>query len=219
MLLTEVIEKTDKVFEPETELQVPNPGPHWQRKLEALEQAKLFKQRAAAIYDMRCEQATLMGFEKLEPETMVEMLMGEQHTDTGDSEERQNHEWFYNHHTGEIIQGSECKWGSKATDFIRMERKSLWFLPPFAKQVDWKVRMGKLDYLKREIPYGVLLRIEEVKKTKLFNSFGVIAPMEAWERPTQIDPIVFANVWEVPPNDDGKYMNAGQVTHYFVAQW
>lgn len=218
MLLAELKEKTEKAFEP-TELVVPDPGHHWKRKLEALDEAKLPKQKSAALFDMRCEQAAMMGFERLEPAVMVEMLMGEAHTDTETGPDRQNHEWFYNHNDGEILQGEKCNWGGNPTDYVRYEKMGFWYLPPFAKLVKWKVRMGKLDYLKREIPYGVLLRIEELKKTKLFNSFGVIAPIEAWERPTPIDPIVFANIWEVPPVEKGKVGTAGQTAQFFVAQW
>ena len=92
-------------------------------------------------------------------------------------------------------------------------------MPPFAKTEKWRCRFGKLDYLKRDIPYGVVLRIQEVKELKLFNVFHVLAPIEAWERKTDIDPIVVATIWELPPNKDGAYKTAGQVAHFFLAQW
>jgi hypothetical protein len=76
-----------------------------------------------------------------------------------------------------------------------------------------------LDYLKREIPYGVVLRINECKQLKLFNAFSVLAPMEAWEKKTDIDPIVVATIWELPLNNEKKRASAGQVAHFFLAQW
>jgi hypothetical protein len=44
--------------------------------------------------------------------------------------------------------------------------------------------------------------------------------MEAWEKKTDIDPIVVATIWEMPPKVNGKDSRiAGQVAHYFLAQW
>lgn len=177
------------------------------------------KQRASCIFDMRCWQAEKMGFQKLASGVMVEMLMGESHTETNETDERQVHEWVYNHHDDEVYT-KEKGWGSEPTTFIRMERAGLWCYPPFSKKQKWACRFGKLDYLKRDIPYGVVLRINECKALKLFNAFNVLAPMEAWERKTDIDPIVVATIWEMPPKDDSeKTPKAGQVAHYFLAQW
>jgi hypothetical protein len=93
-------------------------------------------------------------------------------------------------------------------------------MPPFSKVKVWSVQFGKLNYLKRDIPYGVVLRINECKELKLFNVFQVLAPMEAWEKKTDIDPIVVASIWEMPPKIDEKSgRTAGQVAHFFLAQW
>lgn len=199
---------------------VPEPSLHWKRKIEALEEASLMKQRAAAIFDMRCEQAATMGFQRITSTDMITMLMGEESTDNFEADAgRQTHEWFYNHHTGVTLEGSKCTWGGKPQDYVRKIRSSLkWHWPPFGKEEVWRCRFGKLDYLKREIPYGVILRIQELKKLNLFNAFNVIAPIEAWERETDIDPIVVAAIWELPPTNDGSG-TAGQVAHFFLAQW
>lgn len=99
-----------------------------------------------------------------------------------------------------------------------MDKCNSWYLPPFKKKEVWRVRFGKLNYLKRDIPYGVVLRMNEVKKLKLFNVFNVMAPIEAWERKTDIDPIVVATIWELIKDEHGDRI-AGQVAHYFLAQW
>lgn len=205
---------------------VPEPSPHWRRKIEALEEANLMKQRAAAIFDMRCEQAETMGFRKMLSEEMVEALMGEKHTEGGDENEdepRQSHEWFFNHHNEVILEGSACNWGGHPHDFLNVTQKGKWFLPPFNNIENWCCRFGKLDYLKREIPYGVVLRIQEVKKLNLFNVFNVMAPKDAWERDEDIDPIVVATIWEILPSEDEKdkreFATAGQAAHFFLAQW
>lgn len=215
--LQEVKQKTDKIFEEKTtELVLPKPSQIWQDRIEALEQAKLPKQRASCIFDMRKWQAEQMGFEQIESSTMVQMLMGEPHTEETEGETRQNYEWAYDHHKDELM---DKVWGGKPTIFNRLVRKGLWYMPPFAKVQEWSVQFGKLDYLKRVIPYGVVLKINECKELKLFNCFNVIAPMEAWERKSDIDPIVVATIWELPPKDDGQNASAGQAAHYFLAQW
>ncbi len=228
LTIAELEQKTapifDKMMEHELKTEcVPEPSIHWKRKLEALEAAELPKQRAAAIFDMRCEQAEMMGFQRMDSEDMVLALMGEPHTDTyeNDKVDRQSHEWFYNHHTGVTLSGKDCNWGGQPSDFVKVKRTArLWFLPPFGKEEIWRCRFGKLDYLKRDIPYGVILRIQELKQLNLFNVFNIMAPLEAWERATDIDPIVVATIWELPPNkSDGTSSTAGQVAHFFLAQW
>ena len=222
MLLAEAKELTDQIFV--KKLEIPKPSPLWQEKLDALEAAGLWRQRAAALFDMRCEQAALMGFKRLERTDMVKMLMGgEAHTHT-DSEigERQTHEYFYNHHDGVTLVGKDCNWGSKPTHYIRKER-AVWWKPPFSAAEKWRVIDGKLDFIKREIPYGVVLKMNELKELKLFNGFSIIAPKEAWERRTENDPIVYAEIWELPntqPNiDKTEKQTSGLSAQFFLAQW
>jgi hypothetical protein len=44
--------------------------------------------------------------------------------------------------------------------------------------------------------------------------------MEAWQRKTDIDPIVVATIWELPPQEKPKEgRSAGQAAHFFLAQW
>lgn len=215
MLLQEVKEKTEGIFG--EKLIVPEPAFHWKDKIEALEVAGLTSHRVDAIFDMRCEQASKMGFERMTSGELVEMLMGESYTKEVTGKERQNHEWIYNHHTGET-ETKGCTWGSAPVDFVRIEKANKWYLPPFCTEQKWSCRFGRLNHLKRTIPYGVVLRINEVKELNLFNAFNVIAPVEAWERKTDIDPIVVATIWSIEKKPEGG-SSAGQVAHYFLAQW
>jgi len=217
MLLKELIDKTEDIFN--NDLVIPEPNILWKDKLLALKEANLPAHESSLIFDMRREQAKQMGFEELISSQAVEMLMGEPATDSEDGgKERQIYEWAYDHHKNKPLNG---QWGGIPSDFFRMERKGLWYLPPFALIEKWRCRFGKLNYLKRDIPYGVVLKMLEIKKINLFNVFNVIAPMEAWERKTDIDPIIMASIWELPKKDkkDKEYVNAGQVAHFFVAQW
>ncbi len=220
MLLKEVEESTSQIFENEVgckELVVPEPPLIWKDKLEAFESNNLESQKTSLIFDLRCWQAKEMGFSQIESSEMVKMLMGEPHTDQVTGKERQTCEWMYNHHTDELA--SDCSWGGNPEIFKMVDRKGFWYMPPFSKYTVWQCQFGKLNYLKRTIPYGVVLRIAECKKTKLFNCFHVLAPLEAWERKTDIDPIVVATIWEIVESEDGKRNLAGQVAHFFLAQW
>lgn len=209
--MMEIKNETEEIFN--EELKVPEPSIHWKRKLEALEEAELENQYKACLFDMRCEQAKLMGFKRFKSDDLVEMLMGEKHTHTGSGEKRQNHEFMYNHHTGITLIGDNCNWGGNPTLFYHKYNPTSWFLPPFSPIEKWRCQFGKLDYLKRTIPYGVVLKINEVKRLNLFNVFNVLAPMEAWELKTDIDPIVVATIWEINGS------NVGQSAHFFLAQW
>ena len=215
--LTEIREKTSDIFENEMghkDLIVPVPPPIWKDKLEAFEDNKLISQKTSLIFDMRCWQAKEMGFFQIDFPEMVEMLMGQKHTNVIEGKDRQNYEWTYNHHD-DVLLGNN--WGSVPTIFQRITREGFWHLPPFSKKLVWECQFGKLNYLKRVIPYGVVLRMEECKKTKLFNCFNVLAPMEAWVKKTDIDPIVVATIWELSQNDN--IMTVGQAAHFFLAQW
>jgi len=214
--LSDVKESVEHVFD--QTIKIPEPPISWRDKIEALEESDLFNQRASCIFDMRKWQVETLGFQHIESHDMVEMIMGEKCTDVTYSTNRQEHEWAYDHHSDEILKG----WGGKPAIFSCIKRIGLWHLPPFSKKKIWSVQFGKLNYLKREIPYGVVLRINECKKQKIFNAFNVIAPMEAWEQKTDIDPIVVGTIWELPPSNDdgtGKPKDVGQVAHYFIAQW
>lgn len=218
VLLREVKESTEKVFTSVEEgLSLPAPAQIYKDRLEAYSEACLEKQKASLLFEMRCDQAQRMGFQRLKAEQMVEMLMGQSHTKIEEGKERHNYEYLYFHHTDEVK--TKTDWGGMPTQFVRIDKLTPWFVPPFSKKEIWRLQFSKLDYLKREIPYGVVLRINEIKKLKLFNVFNCLAPMEAWERKTDIDPIIVASIWEMPPFEAPNTATAGQVAHFFLAQW
>lgn len=220
MLLEDLKVATTAIFDGEAglkEFKVPVPPTIWRDKLAALEEASLENQRTSLIFDMRKWQAKEMGFKEISSNDLVKMLMGDAHTESEEGKTRQNHEWAYDHHVDELL-GKD--WGSNPIIFRRIVREGFWSLPPFSKKLKWECHWGRLDHLKREIPYGVILRINECKQLKLFNCFNVLAPKEAWEIKTDIDPIVVATIWELPPKKDPKASRqAGQVAHFFLAQW
>lgn len=220
LTLAELKAKGEQVFVEDQKLAIPDPGIHWRDKLEALKESNLQQQYERCLFEMRVEQVTLMAFQPFTIAELTEIIMGEEHTDIEDAKNHQSYEWMYNHHTGTILSGDGCGWGGTAEDFYLMRKESPWYLPPFCKKEVWRCRFGKLDYLERQIPFGVVLKINELKDLKVFNCFNVLAPKEAWEHQTDIDPIVVGSIWELPMNEKKKRQTkAGDVQHFFIAQW
>lgn len=227
LTLEETKQKTELVFD-KKEFSLAEPTVHCKDQIEAYRKCGLETQASSLIFDLRCAEVEKLGFVHYDSSDLVKMLMGEEHDEVEYTEDRQNHEWMYNHHTDTIKVLTECTWGGVPTDFIRYETKKVksWFSNKIEEVLldneKWRCRFGKLNYLKRTIPYGVVLRINELKEAKTFNAFSVLAPMEAWERKTDIDPIVVGSIWEIIKNEDKNSKNtltSGQVKHYFIAQW
>ena len=121
----------------------------------------------------------------------------------------QTYEWVYNHHKDKV----ETNWNGQPTDYFLKKG--------FLRKKVWQCRLGRLDYLTIPLPYGVVLRINELKERKFFNAFNVLAPIDAWmeEPKAQIDPIVVGTIWEMPIDYEGWCGTAGETNHFFIAQW
>ena len=209
LILQEVKDKTESIFE--EELKVPELI-HFKDRLTAFKESKLERQYRSCLFDMRIEQAKAMGFVPLAGEEMVQMLMKEPHNHsiiepwyTG----AMRYGWAYNHHENKVLDDDSIS--LRQSDY---KRKG-WF----GKEI-WKLRLGSLDYLK-EIPYGVVLRVNELKKLRFFNAFDAIAPMAAWDEEAVFteDPIVVATIWELPIRVDKSSQRVGRREHFFLAQW
>jgi hypothetical protein len=199
---------------------VPQPEIAWQHKLDALEAAGLMKERAEAIYEMRCQQASGMGFEKVTAAKLVKLMGGEEHNkEDSEDNERQNNEWFLNHHTDEIITDLKKSWGGKPTDYSFMWRRNGWWLPPFNRVPKWTLRWGKISFVKRQMPHALALRIHDLKKLKIFNVFNYLGTLESYEKDTEIKGVVTGSIWEIPPNDEGKFSTSGKTCNFFIGVW
>jgi hypothetical protein len=215
LMLEEVIKSTNDLFTGSLDMKVPEPSADWKRKLEALEEATLPTHRAKLLLDLRTWQAAAIGFRQVTTEQCVEMLMGEPHTHVYETSIKHRLEWAYCHHDDTIEQGEECEWSNNCTQYAKMEKRGFWHLPPFSKKEVWRCQKGMFNYLRREIPYGVVLRLIECKKLKLFNAFQVIAPMDAWLTDAEIDPIIVGEIWEKPIGQH----TSGRENYFFIAQW
>jgi hypothetical protein len=207
-------QSTDEIFA--SDLVVPDFSPDWKRKLEAFKETHLDRHYRKTLFDARCEQAEEMGFVRLDSSEVVQMLMGESHTDTGRTGSRLSREWMYNHIDDTEKFGGKCKWGERPNFWDKREVQAGFLFS--STETKWRVQSGPVDYLNKDIPYGVALRMQEIKKMKFFNAFGAYAPEEAWIKQTDIDPIVVAEIWEFEYNGS-KPSNSGREAYFFVAQW
>lgn len=217
MTLKELDERTGEIFGANNT--IPQPEIVWQRKLDALEAAGLHKERAAAIFEMRCTQASEMGFLKVTIAELVKEITGDSHTHSDTNAERQNHEWFYNHHNDDLITDPSKSWGGKPNDYKFMWRKNGWWLPPFTKVAKWNIRLGKIGYVKRQMPHDLALRVHDLKKLKIFNVFNYLGPVESYEKDTEMKGVVLGAVWEIPPDAEGKYGTSGICQYYYIGTW
>lgn len=143
-------------------------------------------QRRRIIYAMRQEQAKAIGFLKFATlESILETVTGEPHTETIEGE-RHTCLHFYDHLTDEL----KKDWGRKYTDYIRMEKLTAWFLPPFCKQAVWKFRHSYVNMFQKEMPIELVMRLKRLQSIKLFNYFSILAPVEAWESSKSDVPII-----------------------------
>lgn len=219
LLDKDLLNKTDAAMVQE----VPEPPPDMKTRLDILENAGLESQRLMALFEMRCWQADKMGFAKVEAQDIAMALFGEPYTkqiaEEKDPNKQKNmkFEYSFNHFTGNENWGRQME-GWKYERYVEQRR---WYLPPFSRNVlKWRMVGGPMDYLKIQIPYGVVLRTQELRKLKLFNCFMVFAPEEAFSSLGKIDPIVVGRISECAKDSDGaQLLCRGQQALYFVAQW
>jgi len=185
-------------------------------ELSALKEAGLTNHYADILFDLRCQTAEHFGFTRMTLRQMVELLMQSevQKEFMPRDEKRQNYQWYYDHLQNLVFEGAENNWGAIPTDFSgQINHKK------------WTCRFGKLNYLKKSIPYGVVLRMLELRKLRIFNCFNVIAPVEAWrENKIDIDPILCGTIHTIisqPNSRTGAKQSfaSGTEAHFVVAQW
>ncbi len=219
--LNEINEKTNVLFRDGEPFVVPDISDEWKKKLEALKEAELPSHYAACLFDARVDRARRMGFIVTDPNRVVELVMGEPHNKESDGK-RHNVEWVYDHHENTYEKGGNSTWGGNSTVFTRnrveLEKKFMFF--PSSNTIEvWRCIYGRLSSL-GNIPYDIVLRINELKKLNIFNAFGAVAPACAWENNNEdrCDHIITAEVWEITKNGDGG-LTSGQKGLFFIASW
>ncbi len=210
MELQKLVEQTNKVFENNDELVLPKPPEEMYRKLEAYKSAGLKRQGEFLTREIRQWQSREIGLIQFEADDFVRMLMKEDFSKkmrTGRTSDNKFHRFI----EADSYSGETC--GRSDGRYIqRWVRKNGFF-----SSTKWEVSHGLLEYLDPEIPYGVVLKISELKKLHLFNIFSVFAPSEAFSISAYVDPIVVGEIW-TPDNPDS-WSKLDYVDLFFIAQW
>lgn len=194
----------------------------WKDRIEAYEQAGLKRQVSLAKLRQRQEIADKMGFEKVTLPEMAQMLMGDEPTKIKSAESVHHPEYFLGQENepekpvepaGSFLEAMLA--GRQFVSRPHIIPKVLSFKGEGRK---WKLQFGALNFLKAEIPYGVVLRLQEIKELALFDCFSVMAPEELWVQlpPKPIDPIVVASMYV---GNNNQHDPTDLAAHYFIAQW
>lgn len=212
-----VYEQTNEVFEDDLlqkaqslkhDMQIANKD-----KMLALKIANLSTHISRLEKQINSKVATELGFQEFTIEGLARLLMQEEELPI--SIERMNsmmYEWFYAKE--EFKKFIELfRRGEISAQSVNVIFKKRFFSKKAKKET---CRFGSLNGLKVDIPYGVVLRINELKNLGIFSCFNVIAPETAWHENKYVDPIVVASIAEISPWGT---VSLETMSHFFVAKW
>lgn len=228
MLLQELIESTNKCFE--SSIQVKQ-NENLESRVIQLRKLNLDEQAWTALYEYRIWQAKQLGMVEVNLEDMVEMMTGSKPSRSSRGRSMK-YSWFYSHRTNSDFNTNEhfvdipngLGWVTR-TIMVELRFPTIVFKKSRFFRCLWSYRFGDPNLLRQAIPYGVSLRMNELRETNIFNTFHAIAPSNAWKKEYQskpIDPVIVASIYENMP-DERKNISysrySGRVTHFFVAKW
>lgn len=174
---------------------------------------KLNRERAKTLLEYRCWQATAIGFPKVEIKNFVESYMGSASTATYDDNNKTRYDWIMNHH---INRNEAKRWYKSKFYWQRYENQGMFSWPPFHSDLIWECRLVKLNDIKEEIPYLVMLRLLQAKALDLFNTFHVI---EVTKSPKPKKHLLLGSIFELPPNRYKKFEESGLIVHFLISDW
>jgi hypothetical protein len=241
-----LVKRTDEMFSVGLPVPdgLPKPPETMRRLIEEYEEASLAAQARLAIHEVRKWQAARLGFQLVSEShwdqekscpgmpdlsAMLSDLTGAAPTRSYRDDENRNAkiEWCYNHHVDSDSRDSRERgdgageWKGCVTRtpaiYERWEKNGPWYLPPFSKKLAYRWMLFNVDALVAPVPYGIMLKMAEARKTKLFNSFIALAPRAAFSAPKTIDPVIMAVQWEFRRTDDGWY--TGNHACWFLGRW
>jgi len=196
--------KNVEIFEEPLKLEPMNAD--LKRKIEIYKQSGLSSQVTNIQYQQRITQANQL-FTPITLEKAISwMTRDEPPFNFYIASGWQRYEWLYNHNKQKTMGIGDYEGTQRYTNCV----KTKW-LKRF-----WHYTIGSLFAYTEEIPLGIVLRIEEMKKLNLFNRFLLIAPTEKF-RIIFEDPIVVASIekecFRAPS------INPDEFRYYFVGKW
>jgi hypothetical protein len=212
--LLDCLNRADTAFSAATPLAdrypVPPVDPDRERRLEAYREARLGGHVEDMMREDRTTRAEAAGFCALPIAAIVADLMGSPPTAAHSEQQSQRYERIR---------------GNRSTDdwhmftdvypilFVRARTP----LGRFGPCV-WRARMGVVNRLAVAIPYGVVLRMNEVWEARLFDCFHAIAPLDAWRpAPVRVDPVIVGTIF--PQFQDYRWRPDRDGVHFPIARW
>lgn len=206
---------------------LPRPLPHDEEVMQVYKQGGYANHANDQLFKIRCWQAEMMGFPPVTLEEVACEMAGDVPPDSSvtraDDGQRQL-EWYYDLSTDKEYRPGRHGGAKKMTQSrIRRVRYTeehlLWLFPYRQEHVVWEMYHRPVDELAAPIPFGVLLRMEEIKRAKLFSSFSVLAPAALFRRnlPDRLDPVLLGVVARSPI--EGCVPSCEGVRHFVVARW
>lgn len=183
-------------------------SPDIRRRIEAFQSAGMLSHADELIFNIRCNRARLK-FATCPLSSFVEILTGKPHTHLFESTERQPYEWAYNHLDGKEYVSPNCTYYTDQIVFARIEKR-FW---DNLKEV-WRVQVDRLDAFEPKVPYGIVLKINEIKKLKLFNAFCILAPTAQYKSLNTA--MALGEIWHLTREVDFYSVNRA---YFLIAKW
>jgi hypothetical protein len=214
--LDQLQEKSNQLWH-EDKFVIPSIPINTQDYIQAYRDLNLNKHANELYFHARCQQAISMGFSFLTPFEIAKMLICKPNAKIIKVDRYESYEqnWFYDHLFDKCYDQTTAKFSQLP---LMSYETNKWFNRE-------KICMVPINMLKCAIPYGVLLRIMELKKLKLFNCFYAFAPeqvirTEMYIKPASVDPVIVATMSNGHHiNHNTVYINRHELAHFFVAKW
>jgi hypothetical protein len=217
--LETLAEKTEAVFDVEDGLKLPDFSTQTKDYIDAYRELGLTNHESDLHYFAKCEIAKKAGLQEVSEEEIVRMLTNDEVKikRTIDSDFAEIEEFF-----DPLFNETY-----KATFRKRV------FSSPFMAKIKFEpIHMVPLSGLKCAIPYGVLLRVLELRKLNFFNCFLAFAPETViregtYARAARVDPVIVASLAKGHTRESDWRRNSAdrintqniEFAHFFVAKW
>ena len=216
--MREFCDEVDANF-PET-IELPKPSEDLQRRTNATHQLHDAYHTSLLSFRTRCWQAEQLGLQRKNLLEIAQMLTGKNYSKVKtwygwDSRPapwshrdpaEHKFEWFH-------TTGTKARSASFGQEPIFIKR----FLGP-------TLALSRMANLQEEIPYGALLKAEQLKEAKLFNCFSVIGPKKAFRslakpQPEPIDPVLVGCIYNLQRDKLSSLDDPNYVAYYPLAMW
>jgi hypothetical protein len=215
--LETLAKKTDAVLSLDEEFKLPDLSAQTKDYIDAYRKLGLTNHESDLHFYAKGEIAKKAGLQEVSEEEIVRMLTGDEVTPI-----KKSIDVSYFTDIEEFFDPLFNK------QYRASFRKRVFHAPFFSRTKFEDIHMIPLSGLKCAIPYGVLLRVLELKKLNFFNCFLAFAPESViregtYARVARVDPIIVASLAKGHVREFGRNgrinTQAVEFKHFFVAKW